>query len=625
MGSNVDKYLEPTEHALVDHTGIPGVGGGPATIVGAVVIETDFEFATGSLSTKTIPSATLTVDNQVLAVKFHCESGDGGIPTLTVAFDGNTVLTHTFAANGREAQVHLWLVRTGVTTCRASAAIIEAGGGSNSGSASFTLDWSLARDITFTFAGGANENHRFYQALKWPEAGSLGVVGIGSDTLPTGVIVSYGGSIASVPTGFLPCDGSLADQTVESELFAAIGTNWNIGGEPGGFFRLPDLRAKTISGINDGTLPAGIDGGFTTRSVADLAGAETHGHSGSVSGAHSHTIPIHSHTITNQADHNHGATGEALVGPVAAGAGLISSPSQIRHTHTTSSAGAHDHTGTTGVDSTDTDTVVDHSHSITTGDSLEPTVFCPYIIKSRQVGGGIGTTAQNNGGSLIGPQPTFNFIPSGLVGLGIVEDVGNNRVDVTITGSSLAQVSAPEITAGTEAALRSFSPLDVAAMAGIHGVLVQRVREPMSAFLDIDQHTTLPADNTIPQDDEGAFIVSAVITPKKIGNKIIVRAVVQFDGLGDGGVYTAALFEAGSVNAFAALGTNRGANNFRNISVEGEFTAPALTALTFSLRLGTDSAFDTGNPTVNGPVANSPVGVYGGVAATWIELLEYNS
>ncbi len=542
MGSNVDKYLEPNEHALVDHTGIPGVTGGGG-ITGEIVpvgIIVPFGGSVASIPTgylacdgSTINQATFADLFLVIGTTWNTGGEPGGefrLPdlrhrvisglndgTLPAGADGGFTTRTIATLVGGEDHTHTVDPHTHTISATASAptGVNDAnigglqGGGAVTAAAAGHIhaDNGAAHDhtgVTGSDSPGTDtvdnlDPTAFMPYIIKAVEGAPGVVGIGSDTLPTGSIISYGGAVASVPVGFLPCDGTLVDQTVEPALFAVIGTTWNIGGEPGGFFRLPDLRAKTISGVNDGTLPAGIDGGFITRSVADLAGAETHGHSGSASGAHSHTTPVHSHTITSQADHNHGATGEAITGPAEAGAGLISSPSQFRHTHSTASAGVHDHTGVTGVDSTTTDAVVDHSHSITTGDSLGPTAFCPYIIKAKQVGGGLGTTAQNNGGALIGPQPTFNFIPSGQAGISIVEDVGNNRLDITISSSLPAQVSGPERTAGTEAALRSFSPLDVATMVVTHTPAV--VVDLIQASTGTSKQVTVPA-NTLTQSDD---------------------------------------------------------------------------------------------------------------------------
>jgi hypothetical protein len=47
------------------------------------------------------------------------------------------------------------------------------------------------------------------------------------------------------------------------------------------------------------------------------------------------------------------------------------------------------------------------------------------------VGGGV--DAQNNGGAAQGPRPRLNFIPSGGAGVSVVDDPGNNRINITIS------------------------------------------------------------------------------------------------------------------------------------------------------------------------------------------------
>ena len=49
---------------------------------------------------------------------------------------------------------------------------------------------------------------------------------------------------------------------------------------------------------------------------------------------------------------------------------------------------------------------------------------------------GVGTKGQNNSGPLQGPRPTLNFIPSGGAGVSVVENVGQNRIDITISAPS---------------------------------------------------------------------------------------------------------------------------------------------------------------------------------------------
>lgn len=78
--------------------------------------------------------------------------------------------------------------------------------------------------------------------------------------VPTGLILPYAAnSPIPLPSGYLECDGSVVNQGVYANLFAVIGTTYNIGGEGGTDFRLPDLRGYFIRGFgtnSDGTASA---------------------------------------------------------------------------------------------------------------------------------------------------------------------------------------------------------------------------------------------------------------------------------------------------------------------------------------------------------------------------------
>jgi microcystin-dependent protein len=434
MGSNVDKYVTPTEHSAIDHTGLPGVGvGGTINIVGAEVLFADDAPAGGTIFT--VPTNKLTVDGQSLDISINFTPGTGADPGWVVQLGGLDLLNWTTIPVGAATIgfARIRVFRTGAATGRAT--VHAWVGQDNLPQAGFTevynndtgtiaLDWTTALALTSVFTGGTAEALSNFHILRWPEAGSLGVSGIGSDTLPVGVMVPFAGTVASVPAGFLPCDGSLADQSIEIELFAAIGTTWNTGGEPGGFFRLPDARGKSLLGLNDGTLPNGADGGFTTRLLAAVGGEEAHSLSAPEGAPHGHSItdPGHIHGVTDPGhqhvtDNSAAGTGESLT----AGGG----------------AGNLNASATTGVtvDSASSGITVNTTGSGTAPNTMHPFAVCPYIIKSQQVGGGIGVSGQNNGGVLLGPQPALNFIPAGIVGLTVFEDVGNNRLNITISAS----------------------------------------------------------------------------------------------------------------------------------------------------------------------------------------------
>ena len=63
---------------------------------------------------------------------------------------------------------------------------------------------------------------------------------------PAGVIVPFGGTTA--PSGYLACQGQIVSRSTYADLFAAIGTTWNLAGESSSEFRLPDLRGAFLRG-----------------------------------------------------------------------------------------------------------------------------------------------------------------------------------------------------------------------------------------------------------------------------------------------------------------------------------------------------------------------------------------
>jgi microcystin-dependent protein len=68
--------------------------------------------------------------------------------------------------------------------------------------------------------------------------------------VPTGLILPYAANAPiALPSGYLECDGSTVNQGIYANLFAVIGTTYNIGGEGPSDFRLPDLRGYFIRGF----------------------------------------------------------------------------------------------------------------------------------------------------------------------------------------------------------------------------------------------------------------------------------------------------------------------------------------------------------------------------------------
>lgn len=87
----------------------------------------------------------------------------------------------------------------------------------------------------------------------------------------------------SVPSGWHLCDGAVLDQATYPDLFAAIGTTFNTGGEAGTEFRLPNLVDKYAIGAS-GAVALGAQVGSNDAVVVEHT--------------HDHTLaaPAHTHT-----------------------------------------------------------------------------------------------------------------------------------------------------------------------------------------------------------------------------------------------------------------------------------------------------------------------------------------
>ncbi len=96
--------------------------------------------------------------------------------------------------------------------------------------------------------------------------GATGPQGPAGEGYTAGFIAAYAG--ATVPTGWVECDGQAISRTTFAALFTAIGTAWGIG-NGSTTFNVPDLRGRVL--LDDGT-----GGGLTARTLAGQGGEETH-------------------------------------------------------------------------------------------------------------------------------------------------------------------------------------------------------------------------------------------------------------------------------------------------------------------------------------------------------------
>ncbi|MFJ4346880.1 tail fiber protein [Pseudomonas sp. NPDC089401] len=80
--------------------------------------------------------------------------------------------------------------------------------------------------------------------------------GLGGNSLPVGAILPF--PVNAIPPGFMELDGSTKSAATYPDLSAYLGTAYNNGNEPAGYFRLPDYRGEFLRGWDHGR---GVDAG----------------------------------------------------------------------------------------------------------------------------------------------------------------------------------------------------------------------------------------------------------------------------------------------------------------------------------------------------------------------------
>ncbi len=106
-----------------------------------------------------------------------------------------------------------------------------------------------------------------YEATKYDFDGAnlTGIEGI-----PTATIVPW--SSASVPTGFLECNGAAVSRSTYSALFAIIGTTYGAG-DGASTFNVPDLQDNVAMGKSGTKALASTGGANTVTSTGNVGGS----------------------------------------------------------------------------------------------------------------------------------------------------------------------------------------------------------------------------------------------------------------------------------------------------------------------------------------------------------------
>lgn len=141
---------------------------------------------------------------------------------------------------------------------------------------------------------------------------TLGTPGSGT-TNTTGELVPFAG--ATLPSGWLLCDGSAVSRAAYANLFSVIETTWG-DGDGQTTFNVPDMRNRMPIGAS-ATYPLGTAGGSATSTLA-VSNLPAHSHGVTDPGhAHAITDPGHAHTArvngTGELAIDYGSTGAAAV------------------------------------------------------------------------------------------------------------------------------------------------------------------------------------------------------------------------------------------------------------------------------------------------------------------------
>lgn len=128
--------------------------------------------------------------------------------------------------------------------------------------------------------------------------------------------------------------------------------------------------------------------------------------------------------------------------------------------------------------------------------------------------------------------------------------------------------------------------------------------------------TTIPIDDTIPQNTEGDQFVTATITPTSATNRLRIDAICEMVNAGSNLDCSMALFQDSTANALAAATKQLGGSGvYSQIIIAHEMAAGTTSATTFKIRIGPGS----GTIYVNGNASNR---IFGGVSAIRLRVVE---
>lgn len=201
-----------------------------------------------------------------------------------------------------------------------------------------------------------------------------------------------------------------------------------------------------------------------------------------------------------------------------------------------------------------------------------------------------------------------------LVGKATTDTLTNKTLtSPTINTGALGGAS----TATTQAAFTNSTLLATTAYADRIGV--QQTVSTQTGAVNTGT-TTVPLDDTIPQNTEGDEYMTRSITPKSTTSTLIIEVVWNgASNVGGGTNITVALFQDTTADALKAVVANVAANAVANVSLRHVMTSGTTSATTFKVRAGAGAA---GTTTFNGAAGGR---YFGGVMASSIVITEVGS
>lgn len=134
--------------------------------------------------------------------------------------------------------------------------------------------------------------------------------------------------------------------------------------------------------------------------------------------------------------------------------------------------------------------------------------------------------------------------------------------------------------------------------------------------------TAIPADNTIPQNTEGAELVTCSITPRSATNKLLIIGSTFASPTNDGSLISLALFQDSTANGLAATAALISEDWVVPLTLVHYMTAGTTSSTTFKLRGGPNSGTDSVSFLSQ---AGSSTRMFGGVASHSIVIYEFKA